>query len=177
MKNIRRKLIFAAAYVVLMIALFAGCANNEDKEEGGEKTLEEIVEQLYADVYVPAYETVRLNETNFQSFAFVPYDDSLSAVAADALVNITPHSVVVIKADDGNGAELAEDIILNADPNKWLCVGSETVNVAYTDHYVVLVMSDKATAEGVTDNFKAMAKKLDGMEMSLLSTGNSRYEE
>lgn len=140
-------------------------------------TLEDLVEKLYDNVDVPPYETVRLDSSNFEFFAFVPYDDSLSAVAADALVNITPHSVVVIRAENGNGASLVKKVVENADPNKWLCVGSEIVNVAYTDHYVLLIMSEKAIADDIAENFKNMAKDLDGMEMTLLTANNSRYDQ
>lgn len=98
-------------------------------------------------------------------------------VAADALVNIAPHSVVVIRAENGNGASLAKKVVENADPNKWLCGGSEIVNVAYTDHYVLLIMSENAIADDIAENFKNMAKDLDGMEMTLLTANNSRYDQ
>lgn len=176
MKSVKIHLTLAVFLGVLLIVSLAGCANQNAENQTQDLSLEDIVEKLYDQVDVPPYETVRLDSENFAYFAFVPYDDSLSAVAADALVNVTPHSLVVIRADDGNGAALAEAMIENADPNKWLCVGAETVHVAYTDHYVVLIMSEKVTADAITENFRAIAKELDGMDMRLLTAGNSRYE-
>lgn len=177
MKSVKTKLISAAALVILLIAALAGCAKTGTGNDPADLTLEDLVEKLYDNVDVPPYETVRLDSSNFEFFAFVPYDDSLSAVAADALVNITPHSVVVIRAENGNGASLAKKVVENADQNKWLCVGSEIVNVAYTDHYVLLIMSEKAIADDIAENFKNMAKDLDGMEMTLLTVNNSRYDQ
>lgn len=107
------------------------------------------MEKLYDNVDVPPYETVRLDSSNFEFFAFVPYDDSLSAVAADALVNITPHSVVVIRAENGNGASLVKKVVENADPNKWLCVGS----------LLVVPASNHDPVSGIAPAVSALPKK------------------
>ena len=177
MKSVKAKLIFVLIIVILLTATLAGCAKTGTGNESADLTLEDLAEKLYENVDVPPYETIRLDSSNFEFFAFIPYDDSLSAVAADALVNITPHSMVIIRTGNGNGASLAKEVVSNADPNKWLCVGSEIVNVAYTDHYVLLIMSEKGIADDITENFKNLAKDLDGMEMTLLTANNSRYEQ
>lgn len=148
-----------------------------DREDIAEMSLENMVEELYSDVDVPPYETVLLDSTNFEYFTFAPYDDSLTAVAADALVNITPHSMVIIHSPKGGGADLAKTVAANADLNKWLCVGSETGNVLYTEHYVVLIMSEKVIVDAVTENFEAMSADLDGMMTNIISLTNSRYEQ
>ncbi len=177
MKSVKTNLILTASLAILLIIVLAGCAKNDAENNAAGPALEDIVQKIYANVDVPPYETIRLDQSNFEYFAFVPYDDTLSAVAADALVNITPHSVVVIRAERGNGADLAEKVFENADPNKWLCVGSETVYVAYTDHYVLLIMSEKVTADAIAENFKGMANDLDNMDMTLLTASSSRYEQ
>ena len=170
----------------------AGTGGNAGGGTGGPnstgKSLDDIVEGLYSGVDVPAYETITLTKDMFESYAFTSYDESLSAVAADALVNITPHSLVVIHASGGNGKDVAEKIVQNADPNKWLCVGSEVVNVAYTNHYVVLVMSYQDIADGIVTNFKTMASDLEQTgssgsqtdaepNVTVLTAGNDRYGE
>ena len=162
------------------VLLFTGCAGGTTGSESTGKSLTDIVEGLYKGVDVPAYETITLTKDMFESYAFTSYDESLSAVASDALVNITPHSLVVINATGGNGKDIAEQIVLNADPNKWLCVGSEVVKVAYTDHYVVLVMSYQDIADGVVANFKTLAGDLENepeATVTVLTAGNDRYDE
>ena len=175
MKNKRERMTIIILGLLVVALLLGGCT--AASTDTGDMSLSDIVERLYNGVDVPAYETITLTKDMFESYAFTSYDESLSAVAADALVNITPHSLVVIHAGNGNGKELAEEIILNADPNKWLCVGSEIVEVTYTDHYVVLVMSDEITADAIVSNFKNMTKELDDMEANVLTAGNNRHDE
>lgn len=170
MKTKRIYLIIAVLAVIVLSVCLGGCAMNDD-ESAEKKPLEAVVEDLYSGIGVPAYDTLKLDKSTFEFFTFIPYEEGLSAVAADALVNITPHSMVVIYAPAGNGAELAHHVEENADPNKWLCVKADAVRVAYTDHYVVLVMSDEVIANGIIENFKALSLELDGMEMNLLAPG------
>lgn len=179
MKFAKKGIILAVAAAAAMTALFTGCAADtaHDNEGGQEKTdLRTITEKMYQDVDVPPNEIISLDKGNFELFAFIPYDNGLSGAAADALVNITPHSLVVIYTDSGNGAELAKQVAENADPNKWLCVRAEALRVAYTDHYVVLVMSYPDTADAIIANFRDMAEDLDSMDMVLNTAIDYSYE-
>ena len=173
MKN---SLFIVALVMALLVFTLEGCGNSNTVIGIDELPLHTIVEQLYDHVDGPPYEIIPLVEENFEYYSFIPYDESLTAVAADALVRVAPHSTVVIRADGGNGPELADRIIRNANPNKWASVGAETVYVAYTDHYVILVMSYRDTADAIIRNFKNMAIELDGMETALLTAHNPRYE-
>lgn len=173
MKN---SLFIAALIMALLVFALEGCGNSNMVIGMENLPLHTIVEDLYEHVDVPPYEIIPLDEENFEYYSFIPYDESLTAVAADALVRIAPHSTVVIRADGGNGPELADRIIGNADPNKWVSVGAEIVYVAYTDHYVILVMSYQDTADDIIENFRNMTIELDGMEMALLTAHNPRYD-
>ena len=176
MRFLQSGLTFLALLGVLSVLAFASCDTRKDGNYMPSVPLEDIVEDLCADVDVPPYETVALTKENLQYYAFIPFSDNLSAVAADALVSITPHSLVVIRTENGDGKALAEEIFNNADPGKWLCVRAETVSVAYTDHYVILVMSERITADAITDNFGSLANELDGMNMTLFTADNPEYE-
>lgn len=164
-------LLLAAATLVMLTGCGTAASDDMDDAES-DISLDEMVALLTSGTDVPPYEIVPLDKTNFEYFTFAPYHNGLQAVAADALVNITPHSLVVIHCEDGNAYELADTIIANADPNKWLCVGSEIVNVANTDHYVVLVMSFKDLAEDIMANFEAFSLSADDGTMVLQSWEN-----
>lgn len=167
----------ALIFLIIPALFLAGCAKGSTGNNTGNIPLADVVAGLYSNVDVPPHEVVELDSSNFEYFAFIPYNEGLSAVAADALVNITPHSVVVIRSENGDGAEIAEKVFSDADPNKWLCVGSEVKYVAYTNHYVVLIMSYESTADAITENFKSMAKELDDMGITVLKASNPRYEQ
>ena len=197
MRRMRNRTILAVSAMLMFTALVAGCTTGAGKQSDTtvdtgitdlpvtvtanstvqkSLTLEEIVEMLCKDIDIPPYEIIRLDQTNFEYYTFLPYDDSLSAVAGDALVNVTPHSLVVIYSENGIGDMIAREVLNKADPNKWISTGSEIVYVAYTEHYVVLVMSEKDIADAVVDNFREAAQEIDGMEMKFLSKNNARYE-
>ena len=161
--------------VILVCGLIAACSFSNSNDD---MDLEDVVDRICEGVDVPAYEIVPLDSNNFEYFAFVSYEDGYTAVAADALVNITPHSLVIIHTEDGNGQLLAEEIFENADPNKWLCVGSEALKVACTDHYVALIMSYRDVCDGITANFEKFAGDLNDGEFNFMTADNDiRYVE
>ena len=163
--------------VVLSVGMLAACTLSNDKNESaGDADLTDMVGRLCEDADVPNYEILTLDENTFENYTFIPYEDGLTAVSADALVNITPHSLVVIHSDQGEASTFAEEIYQNADPNKWLCVGSERLCVANTDHYIVLVMSEEDICDDIIDNFKDIAESLGDGEIELMTADNSiRY--
>lgn len=125
------------------------------KEERLDYTLEEIVEMVYGDIdTIPEYMITELNdEVLFESFAFIDYDEEYKAVSADAMVNVVPHSVVVIDVGDNDAEDVAKAVKEKANPNKWICVSAEDVQVAVNHQYVLLVMSDLATTSQMVENF------------------------
>lgn len=177
MRLLQFGLTFMTFIGLISVLAFEGCDARKEGNNMQSVPLEKIVVDLYVNVDVPPYEIVALNSDNFQYYSFIPHNDSLSAVSADALASITPHSLVVIRTENGDGEALAQEIFNNADPGKWLCVRAESVSVAYTDHYVILVMSERITADAITENFGALAQELDGMNMKLYSADNPEYEQ
>lgn len=148
-----KELAAAAAICTLAAGVLAGCALSGSKDTIEDTTSEDMVKILCEGIELPAYEVIKLDSANFKAFAFTDPADGLTGVAADALVNITPHSLVVLHSEDGNAQELAKRIFDAADPNKWLCVGSEMVEVGASDHFIMLVMSDEDITEAITANF------------------------
>ena len=174
-KRIVIALVVAAALVAAVVLVVA-----KDKNDGDFNDMElgDIVDKLYDGVDAPAYEKLTLDSKNFESYAFIPYKSGLSGMSADALVNITPHSLVVIRAENGDARQLAKKVYENANMNKWLCVAAEVAEVGSTDHYVVLVMSDRNTATAIMDNFYNMAAELEDGDPEFMESFNSeRYGE
>ena len=160
-----KKTLILLTGALLALCLLAGCGGNSS----GVPTLPDMVEQLCEGADVPTYETIELNESNFKSYAFVPYEEGITACAADAVVNINAHSLVLIHTENGNTGELANSILTSADPRKWVCVNADKVTVAYTDHYIMLLMSYDTTTEDILANFNALVPTLNDGTATVLT--------
>ncbi|MDO5442007.1 MAG: hypothetical protein Q4F55_05595 [Bacillota bacterium] len=172
-KKVAGILIIAA----ITLMLIAGCSKMDSEDSGEDDTLLiDLANNLCDGVDVPEYEAIALDKSNFEYFAFIPYEQGIEAVAADALVNIEAHSLVVIRTESDNASSLAQTVFEKANPNKWLCVGAEKVNVAYTNHYIVLVMSREDIADDIISNFKTQSHKLYDGEVNVLSAVNNIRE-
>ncbi len=140
--------------LLLIFTLLAGCSGKSPSDAAG-AALPEIIDRLCDNVEVPAYEATELTPEDFEYFAFIPYADGLTGVQADALINSMPHSLVLVRSENGDTAALAQQMLDNADARKWICVAADVKQAAYTEHYAVLVMSSAETADGILANFEA----------------------
>ncbi len=142
----------------LALVMLTGCSGKGPNDiVPSDATMPEIIELLCEGVDVPAYEATELTEENFEYFAFIPYADGLTGYHADALINSIPHSVVLVRSENGDTADIAQKMLDNADTRKWICVSADVKQAAYTEHYAVLVMSSVEVVGGIIANFEAAA--------------------
>lgn len=142
--------------LLLVLVVLAGCTGKGPNDiVPSDAAMPEIIGLLCEGVDVPAYEATELTKDNFEYFAFVPYADDLTGYQADALINAIPHSLVLVRSENGDAADIAQKMLDNADARKWICVSADVKQTAYTEHYVVLVMSSAEVVEGVIANFEA----------------------
>lgn len=150
-----KKLIALLCVLTLLAALPACGAKNADPL--AEKSLQEILDASLKDVPdLPAYEPMALDAETFEFFSFVPYKDGYEGLAADALINATAHSVVLVRVPEEEAESVAEAMRQNADPRKWICVGAEKVAIDRCGGTILLVMSSGETANAILTNFKAL---------------------
>lgn len=172
--KMKKTLVIVIGIMVLMFA-FAACTAASSDDESTGNNIPDIIATICKDVDLPAYEVVKLDKATFESFAFAPYQDVYTAYQADALVNISAHSLVVIHSDDGGTKDLAETIQSNAALNKWLCVFAESGKVLYTDHYVVLMMSTTDAVDQMAQNFQGMTGALDDGTITVLELSDNNF--
>ena len=85
---------------------------------------------------------MELTEENFEYSAFVPYKSSYLAVESMPMMGSQPHSVVIVKTDsEEDAAILADEMLANANPRKWICVQARSVKSAAKGNYAILVMT------------------------------------
>lgn len=146
------KRIFYLLGALALCFVLTGCGSKNI-----EGSLPEIMEKLYEGISedeMPMFvENIELNNENFKSYAFVDVDYK-EALASESMTGSTPHSVVLIRLNNGSDAEnVVKDIEKNADPRKWICVEAENVYVLSKGDLVVLIMSNEL-APKIKKNFE-----------------------
>ena len=163
--------------LILALALLTGCAGTGATDGGASgATMPEIIDQLCEGVDVPAHEATELTEADFEYFAFIPKADGLTGYQADALINSIPHSLVLVRSENGDTAEIAQEMLEHADARKWICVSADVKQAAYTEHYAVLVMSSTETAEGILANFEAAVNDGGATILSAVASDNAEAD-
>ena len=134
----------------------------ETPDEGGEAAESELSE-LFVQINdgiedLPGVWDVPLDAETFEVYAFAPWQDGYEALCSEAMINAVAHSAVLVKVPEGTDAQaLADEMQENANPNKWICVGAESVQTAVNGNYVLLVMSSQAVADAMIANFEALS--------------------
>ena len=93
-------------------------------------------------------------EETFEYYTFAPYMEGVTAVYSEPMIGSIAHCVVLMQLPEGaDVAAFAETVETNMDPRKWICVEAEEAFVKTSGQYVLLVMSEKATADAIAANF------------------------
>ena len=152
-----------AAILVAVLALLAlaACGAKAPEAEtfpGDTMSLEEIFTSIQKDAPdLPDTASIQLTDENFSSYLFIEPVEGAEGLASDALINVVPHSAVLLRVPDGTDAEaVAAQIRENADPRKWICVEAEETAVVSHGQTILLVMSAPTTVSAMTANFDAL---------------------
>ena len=120
-------------------------------------SLSELMATILEGVGVQGVSDVPVDAETFSFFLFIDYIEGAEALASEPMISSSAHSVVLLRLPEGTDPQpVAEEIRANANPNKWICVGAEQVEVAVHGDLVLLVMSSKETAEAIVANFNAL---------------------
>ncbi len=150
------KKILALFCALALLAALPACGK-KSADPLADKSLQEILDASLKDVPdLPDYEPTALDADTFEFFSFVPYKDGYEGLTADALINATPHSVVLVRVPEDEAESVAAAMKQNADPRKWICVEAEKVAVDRCGGTILLVMSSGETANAILTNFKAL---------------------
>lgn len=145
--------------VICMTMALSLSACSQVPEIGG--TLEEIMQKIYDGAEVTnqyfVYNTV-VNEENRKGYLGTDDVSFLEGIASEPMISTLPHSIVLIRVENGSNIEAAKKLIKdNADPRKWICVGVDEENVVVDNigNLIVLIMSNDSAAFHAS--FKALA--------------------
>lgn len=141
--------------------------DSEESEETDVDLSNVTVDSSLSDIFKKIYDGVNVAETyeseitaDNVAFFLGLEDESMytEALSSDALMNVVPHSVCLVRVAEGQDVEeVKTQIKENANPNKWICVFADTVIVDNIDNLVILIMDNNETAEQIHENFLNLA--------------------
>lgn len=126
--------------------------------EVSKQSLTELMDTILSGIEeLPMVGNTEVEENNFSYFLFIDAIKGAKALASDAMIRITPHSVVLLQVPEGTDvASVATEIEENANPAKWICAIAEKVTVTYKNNLILLVMSSEELTDSIVANFEAL---------------------
>lgn len=131
---------------MIVAALFITVGCGKEKEKNVEGTLEEIMTKVYADLpeeQRPMMLTnVEVTDENVEYYLGTSDIDYKEALASESAVGSIPHSVVLVRVNEGADVEAIKNKIKDSvDPRKWICVEAENVIVKSKGDLIILIMA------------------------------------
>lgn len=136
------------------LLFITGCGK---KEENLAYTNKEIIEKIYVGLEgnLPMLGEMEITDENLSYYLGVESLDYKEALASEPMMGSIAHSIVVVRMNEGADIEKAKkEIKEKVDPRKWICVEAESVFVESKGDVIILIMSNKETAETIKTNFE-----------------------
>ena len=139
--------IFTMIFAALLV--FTGCgaekAKEEEKVQNVEGTLEEIMTKVYADIPEEERPMMLMNTVvdaeNVEYYLGTADIEFKEALASESGVGSIPHSVVLVRVNEGADVEAIKTKIKESvNPRKWICVEAENVIVKSKGDLIILIM-------------------------------------
>ena len=125
------------------------------------ESLEDIIKAMHTAVPEELAEHVVFQEISGdmkQYFLGTEDIDFTEALAAEPMIGVMPHSIVVFRVEEGSDVDAIVQLVKeNADPRKWICVGVEPdkVLVSSIGHTIALVIDENS--EAIMEVFEGLA--------------------
>ena len=122
-------------------------------------SLSEIMAQLNQyDEEMPVLMDAPLSAEEYSGNLFINYIEGSEALMSSPMIGSIAHCVVLLRLPEGSDVSgVAEQIKVNANPRKWICVEAEAVEVRTSGNIVMLVMSSQTAVDKVVSNFELLS--------------------
>ncbi len=160
-----------AAMLILVMALGL-CACQQGQETAAyDGTMTDLINGLYEKVTVEISlsEPTAVDTANADTLQYYTglTDASMveEAVFSEALISAQAYSLCAIRVAEGQDAQsVAQTVLDGINPNKWICVGADDVQVAAYGDVVLLVMVDSGLSATLADDLMAAFGEVVGGE-------------
>lgn len=144
--------------LVLMSIMFVFVLSGCGREANVEGTLEEIMTKVYEgisneDKPMMLTNTVVTSE-NEEYYLGTDKVEFKEGLASESAVGSVAHSIVLLRVDDNADIESIKTTIKDSiNPNKWICVGVEKVEVLSKGNLIIVILDD-TTGDTIKTNFE-----------------------
>lgn len=142
--------------ICLMLCLsLVACSSTSSNIEG---TLTEIMARIYEGIAEDEKPSMMMETEvtveNEQWYLGTDALDYKEALASESAIGSIPHSVVLIRMNEGANVEEAKALLKESvNPNKWICVGADEVIVESKGDLIIVILDGLGHAETLQNNF------------------------
>ena len=168
-----KKFISVILMAALALSLFAACGKTDDTPKGADlsgETVEALVNKIY-ESKMPEFALmtmpVDLADAEMVAWQTGVSDPALlkEAVISESMMGSQAYSLVMVRVNDAAKAEeVAQMMLDNIDPAKWICVQADDMAAATKGDLVMFIMVDTQlglTAQNMVDAFSQVAGGVD----------------
>ena len=168
-----KKFISVILMAALALSLFAACGKTDDAPKGADlsgETVEALVNKIY-ESKMPEFALmtmpVDLADAEMAAWQTGISDPALlkEAVISESMMGSQAYSLVMVRVNDAAKAEeVAQMMLDNIDPAKWICVQADDLAAAIKGDLVMFIMVDTQlglTAQNMVDAFSQVAGGVD----------------
>lgn len=148
-----KKFISVILMAALALSLFAACGKTDDAPKGADlsgESAEALVNKIY-ETKVPEFALmtmpVDLADAEMVAWQTGINDPALlkEAVISESMMGSQAYSMVMVRVNDAAKAEeVAQMMLDNIDPRKWICVAADDIDAAIYGDLVLFVMIDSS---------------------------------
>ena len=148
-----KKFISVILMAALVLSLFAACGKTDDAPKGADlsgESAEALVNKIY-ESKMPEFALmtmpVDLADTEMVAWQTGVSDPALlkEAVISESMMGSQAYSMVMVRVNDAAKAEeVAQMMLDNIDPRKWICVAADDIDAAIYGDLVLFVMIDSS---------------------------------
>ena len=148
-----KKFISVILMAALALSLFAACGKTDDAPKGADlsgESAEALVNKIY-ETKVPEFALmtmpVDLADAEMVAWQTGINDPALlkEAVISESMMSSQAYSMVMVRVNDAAKAEeVAQMMLDNIDPRKWICVAADDIDAAIYGDLVLFVMIDSS---------------------------------
>ena len=164
-----KKFISVILMAALALSLFAACGKTDDAPKGADlsgESAEALVNKIY-ESKMPEFALMTM-PVDLADAEMVAWQTGVSdpvllkeAVISESMMGSQAYSMVMVRVNDAAKAEeVAQMMLDNIDPRKWICVAADDIDAAIYGDLVLFVMIDSGFGIPAADfigEFKTIA--------------------